>query len=150
MKLVIQRVNTASVSIKNKIVAKIAQGLLLFVGIENNDNEEDIVWLSNKVLNLRIFNDSKGLMNFSVNDIKGNILLVSQFTLHASTKKGSRPSFIKAAKPDIAIPIYQKFIQQLEKDFNKKIATGQFGADMQIHSENNGPVTIIIDSKNRN
>ncbi|MDE3236682.1 MAG: D-tyrosyl-tRNA(Tyr) deacylase [Bacteroidota bacterium] len=149
MRVVIQRVTEASVTVDNNIIGNIENGLLVLVGIEDADTDEDIEWLSNKIVNLRIFNDEQGVMNKSVVDIKGRILLISQFTLHASTKKGNRPSYIKASKPDIAIPMYEKMIRQLEKDSGQKIETGQFGADMKVRLLNDGPVTIVIDSKNR-
>ena len=149
MKVVIQRVSEASVTVDGNITGKINQGLLVLVGIEDADTNEDIEWLSNKIVNLRIFNDEALVMNKSVIDIAGDILLVSQFTLHASTKKGNRPSYIKASKPDFAIPIYQKMIEKLEKDLNKKVETGVFGADMKLKLLNDGPVTIVIDSKNK-
>ena len=149
MKIVIQRVSEASVTIDSKIVAQINQGLLVLVGIEEADTIEDTNWLVSKIVNLRIFPDENEVMNLSVKDIDGEIIVVSQFTLHAATKKGNRPSYIKAAKPDIAIPMYEKFVQQLETDLGKKIQTGQFGADMKVALVNDGPVTIIIDSKNR-
>lgn len=149
MRIVIQRVSEASVEIEQKIVAQIHQGLLVLVGIEDEDNLEDSNWLVSKIVNLRIFADENDVMNLSVKDIDGEIIAVSQFTLHALTKKGNRPSYIKAAKPDIAIPMYEKFIQQLETELGKKIQTGQFGADMKVALVNDGPVTIIIDSKNR-
>lgn len=149
MRIVIQRVSEASVTIEQKIVAQINQGLLVLVGIEEEDSLEDINWLVSKIVNLRIFADDNGIMNLSVKDIDGEIIAVSQFTLHALTKKGNRPSYIKAAKPDIAIPMYEKFVQQLEFELSKKIQTGQFGADMKVALINDGPVTIIIDSKNK-
>ena len=149
MRAVIQRVSKASVTIAGKIEGQIESGLLVFLGIEDADNDEDIKWLSNKTANLRIFNDEEGVMNRSVIDIEGQILLISQFTLHASTKKGNRPSYIKASKPDIAIPLYNKMIQQLETDLAKKIKTGIFGADMKVELLNDGPVTIVIDTKNK-
>lgn len=149
MKIVIQRVSEASVTIDSKIVAQINQGLLVLVGIEEADTIEDTNWLVSKIVNLRIFPDENEVMNLSVKDIDGEIIVVSQFTLHAATKKGNRPSYIKAAKPDIAIPMYEKFVQQLETDLGKKIQTGQFGADMKVSLVNDGPVTIIIDSKNK-
>ncbi len=149
MRIVIQRVSEASVEIEQKIVAQIHQGLLVLVGIEEEDNLEDSNWLVSKIVNLRIFADENDVMNLSVKDIDGEIIAVSQFTLHALTKKGNRPSYIKAAKPDIAIPMYEKFVQQLETELGKKIQTGQFGADMKVALVNDGPVTIIIDSKNR-
>jgi D-aminoacyl-tRNA deacylase len=149
MKIVIQRVSKASVTIENILKSSIDTGLLILLGIEDADTFEDIEWLSSKVCNLRVFPDENGVMNLSVKDINGDIILVSQFTLHASTKKGNRPSYIKSAKPDIAIPLYEKMINQLEKDLGKSIQTGTFGADMKIELINDGPVTIIIDSKNR-
>ena len=150
MKLVIQRVTHASVVVEEQTVGAIDQGLLVLVGIENEDNQEDINWISNKLVNMRIFNDAQDVMNLSVKDIEGNILIISQFTLHASTQKGNRPSYIQAAKPDIAIPLYEKFIQKVEEDLGKTVQTGIFGADMKVSLLNDGPVTIIIDSKNRN
>ncbi len=149
MKAVIQRVSQASVTIENKIVAQINQGLLILIGIEDLDNQEDINWLTSKIANLRIFADEKDVMNLSVKDIDGEIIVVSQFTLHAATKKGNRPSYIKAAKPEIAIPLYENFVMQIEKEISKKIQTGQFGADMKVALINDGPVTIIIDTKNK-
>lgn len=149
MKVVIQRASEASVFIGGKQKSSIKTGLLVLVGIEASDNEEDIKWLSNKIVNLRIFDDENQIPNLSVKEIGGEILLVSQFTLQASTKKGNRPSYLKASKPEIAIPVYEKMIQQLEKDLGKKISTGEFGADMQVALVNDGPVTIVIDSKNR-
>jgi D-tyrosyl-tRNA(Tyr) deacylase len=135
--------------INEAIHAKIGEGLLVLLGIEDADDTADIEWLSNKIVNLRIFNDEQGVMNISIRDMKGEILLVSQFTLHASTKKGNRPSYIKASKPDIAIPIYEKMIRQLSNDLGQPIKTGEFGADMKIELLNDGPVTIVIDTKNR-
>ncbi|MBC5835927.1 D-tyrosyl-tRNA(Tyr) deacylase [Flavobacterium sp. F372] len=149
MRIVIQRVSEASVEIEQKIVAQINQGLLVLVGIEEEDTSEDSNWLVSKIVNLRIFADENEVMNLSVKDIAGEIIAVSQFTLHALTKKGNKPSYIKAAKPDIAIPMYEKFVQQLETELGKKIQTGQFGADMKVTLVNDGPVTIIIDSKNK-
>jgi D-tyrosyl-tRNA(Tyr) deacylase len=149
MRVIIQRVTQAGVSINNTIKSEIKTGLLVFAGIEDADTQEDIIWLSNKIVNLRIFDDENKVPNISVKDIGGDILLVSQFTLHASTKKGNRPSYIKASKPDIAIPLYEKMITQLEIDLGKKIFTGEFGADMKVSLLNEGPVTIIIDSKNK-
>ena len=149
MRAVIQRVNYASVNIENNIFSKIDKGLLLLIGIEENDTEEDCSWLAHKIVNLRIFSDEKGKMNLSVKDVSGQILAVSQFTLHAQTKKGFRPSYIRAAKPEKAIPLYNKFVYCLEKEFGKKVYTGQFGAYMRIALENDGPVTIIIDTKNK-
>jgi len=149
MRAVIQRVSRASVTVEEKIVSKIQQGLLIFLGIEDTDTQEDQIWLSKKIANLRIFNDDDGVMNNSLLQINGDAIVVSQFTLHASTKKGNRPSYIKAAKPDIAIPIYEGFIKQFERDLSKKVGTGIFGADMKIDLLNDGPVTIIIDTKNK-
>ncbi len=149
MRIVIQRVSKASVKVDGNITGEIAQGLLVFMGIEDTDTMEDITWLSNKIVNLRIFSDENGVMNKSVKDIDGGILLVSQFTLHASTKKGNRPSYSKASKSDFAIPMYEKMIQQLNSDAGKNISTGIFGADMKVELLNDGPVTIVIDSKNR-
>lgn len=135
--------------VDEKVTGQIGQGLLVLLGIEDTDTDEDIQWLSGKIVNLRIFNDEEGVMNKSVIDVDGNILLVSQFTLHASTKKGNRPSYIRASKPDFAIPTYEKMIAQLEKDLGKKIQTGIFGADMKVELLNDGPVTIVIDSKSK-
>lgn len=149
MKVVIQRVSQASVTINEKRKSSIGLGCLILIGIEGTDNQEDIEWLSSKICNLRIFNDENGIMNLSVKDVNGEIQLVSQFTLHASTKKGNRPSYINAAKPEIAIPLYEKMIVQLRSDLGKDIQTGEFGADMEVELINDGPVTIIIDSKNR-
>ncbi|WGH74986.1 D-aminoacyl-tRNA deacylase [Tenacibaculum tangerinum] len=149
MKIVIQRVSEASVTIEDKIVAQIQHGLLVLLGIVEEDTQEDINWLSNKIANLRVFNDEKGVMNKSLLDSNGDVIVVSQFTLHASTKKGNRPSYIKAAKPDVAIPLYEGFVKQLETDIGKKVQTGQFGADMKVALVNDGPVTIIIDSKDK-
>ncbi|OUD29035.1 D-aminoacyl-tRNA deacylase [Flavobacterium psychrophilum] len=149
MKVVIQRVSQTSVTIDSKIVAKIQKGLLILVGIEDSDNQEDINWLSSKIINLRIFEDKNEVMNLSVKDINGEIIVVSQFTLQALTKKGNRPSYIKASKPEIAIPLYQSFVSQLETELGKKVQTGIFGADMKVSLINDGPVTIIIDSKNK-
>ena len=149
MRAVIQRVSEANVTIDNIVRSSIQNGLLVLAGIEDADNTEDIVWLSAKIVNLRIFNDENGVMNRSIKEIAGNILLVSQFTLHASTKKGNRPSYIKASKPDIAIPLYEQLISQLEQDLGKPIDTGEFGADMKVGLINDGPVTIVIDTKSR-
>lgn len=149
MRAVIQRVSEASVTVDGNITASIKAGLLVLLGIEDADTSEDIVWLSSKIANLRIFNDADGVMNISLRDIDGEILLVSQFTLHAATKKGNRPSYIRASKPNIAIPLYEQMIIQLEKDLNKKIQTGIFGADMKVKLLNDGPVTIVIDTKAR-
>ena len=149
MRVVLQRVSSASVTIDSKIVADIKKGLVVLVGIEDADNQEDTDWLVNKIVNLRIFGDENDVMNLSVKDIDGDIIVVSQFTLHAATKKGNRPSYIKASKPDIAIPLYENFVQSVEFKLSKKIQTGVFGADMQVALVNDGPVTIMIDSKNR-
>lgn len=160
MKAVIQRVSKASVSIENEVVAIIQKGLLVLVGIEDADNQEDISWLTSKIANLRIFSNpspalpegegaKKGVMNLSLKDIDGEMIIVSQFTLHAQTKKGNRPSYIKASKPEIAIPMYENFVQNMELELAKKVQTGQFGADMQVSLINDGPVTIVIDTKNR-
>ena len=149
MRVVIQRVLEASVVVDEKVVGAIGNGLLVLLGIEDADTEEDITWLSNKITGLRLFDDAAGVMNLSVKDIGGDILLISQFTLLASTKKGNRPSFIRAAKPDTAIPLYESFIKQVEADLGKPVGTGEFGADMKVQLLNDGPVTIIIDSKNR-
>jgi D-tyrosyl-tRNA(Tyr) deacylase len=149
MRAVIQRVSGASVSINGKIHSQIGRGLLVLLGIEDADTVEDIEWLGAKIVNLRIFNDENGVMNISVADCDGEILLVSQFTLHASTKKGNRPSYIKASKPEFAIPVYEKMISQLSKDLGKPVQTGEFGADMKVELVNDGPVTIVIDTKNK-
>ena len=149
MKAVIQRVSEASVKIDGQVNGSIKQGLLVLLGIADEDNEADINWLIQKILNLRIFPDEENIMNLSLKDINGELLLISQFTLCASTKKGHRPSYIKAAKPSIAIPLYEKFVSKLELDFGRNIATGIFGADMKVSLVNDGPVTIIIDSKNK-
>ena len=149
MRAVIQRVVSASVTIEGKIYSQIGKGLLVLIGIEDADNEEDIAWLSSKIVSLRILDDAAGVMNESVKDQNGEIILVSQFTLHASTKKGNRPSYIKASKPDVAIPIYEKMIQQLNADLGKPAKTGVFGAEMKVELVNDGPVTIIIDTKSR-
>lgn len=149
MKVVIQRVAEASVTIENAIVASIEKGLLILVGIEDADTQEDIKWLVSKIVNIRIFNDENQVMNLSVKDKDGDVIVVSQFTLHASTKKGNRPSYIKASKPEIAIPLYENFVQQLENELGKKVQTGIFGADMKVNILNDGPVTIVIDSKNK-
>ncbi|MGE0561324.1 MAG: D-aminoacyl-tRNA deacylase [Flavobacteriales bacterium] len=149
MKTVIQRVLSASVEINQITKSEIGNGLLILLGIEHEDTPEDIEWLCGKIARLRIFGDENGAMNLSILDTNGEVIIVSQFTLHASTKKGNRPSFINAAKPEIAIPLYEKFITQLEKELNKKIQTGEFGADMKVSLVNDGPVTIIIDSKNK-
>jgi D-tyrosyl-tRNA(Tyr) deacylase len=149
MKTVIQRVSEASVTINNIQVSAIEKGLLILVGIENEDTFDDIDWLCKKIVNLRIFNDENDVMNQSVLAINGDAIIVSQFTLHASTKKGNRPSYIKAAKPEIAIPLYEKFIETFQNLLNKKVGTGKFGADMKVALINDGPVTILIDSKLR-
>jgi len=149
MKIVIQRVSEASVVIDNSEVASIKKGLLVLLGIVNEDTKEDIDWLCNKIANLRIFTDENGVMNRSLKDSEGDIILVSQFTLHASTRKGNRPSYIKAAKPDVAIPLYENFKETLQNTLGKSIQTGEFAADMKVNLVNDGPVTIIIDSKNR-
>lgn len=149
MVVVIQRVSEASVTINATVKGKIDKGLLILLGIEDADNQEDIDWLTKKVINLRIFPDENEVMNKSLLDVEGDILLISQFTLHASTKKGNRPSYIKASKPEFAIPMYEKFIHTLEEEFGKSIQTGEFGADMKVALINDGPVTIVIDSKNR-
>lgn len=149
MRVVLQRVSQASVTVESKIVADIQKGLLILVGIEDSDTQEDIDWLVGKIIKIRIFGDENDVMNCSVQDVDGDIIVVSQFTLHASTKKGNRPSYIKAAKPEFAIPMYENFVKSLEKEFGKKIQTGIFGADMKVSLLNDGPVTILIDSKNR-
>jgi D-tyrosyl-tRNA(Tyr) deacylase len=149
MRAVIQRVTRASVTIDGKVHAAIEDGLLVFVGIEDSDTTGDIEWLSGKITGLRIFNDNNGIMNIDIKEVDGDILLISQFTLHAMTRKGNRPSYIRAAKPDIAIPLYEKLIQQLCRDLGKFIKTGIFGADMKVELVNDGPVTILIDTKNR-
>lgn len=149
MRAAVQRVTEASVVIQGKVKSKINKGLLVFIGIEDEDAHEDIEWLSNKIINLRIFDDENKIPNISVKDIDGDILVVSQFTLHASTKKGNRPSYLKASKAEIAIPLYEQFIIQLSHDFGKIIFTGEFGADMKVELVNDGPVTIWIDTKNK-
>ena len=149
MRAVIQRVSKASVTIDQRVNSQIGHGLLVLIGIEDADTTEDIEWLSTKIINLRIFNDDKGVMNLSVKETGGDILLVSQFTLQASTKKGNRPSYLKASKPDFAIPVYEKMILQLTNDLGKPIGTGVFGADMKVELLNDGPVTILIDTKNK-
>ena len=149
MKVVIQRASKSSVTIEGKKVASIEKGLLILLGIVNEDTQEDIQWLSNKIANLRVFDDENGVMNKSIIDVKGDAIVVSQFTLHASTKKGNRPSYIKAAKPDIAIPLYEAFVKQLKLDLGNNVQTGEFGADMKVELINDGPVTIIIDTKNK-
>ena len=149
MRAVIQRVSRASVTIEGKIHGQIDNGLLVLLGVEDADTIEDIEWLSNKIINLRIFSDDNGVMNTCVKDVKGNILLISQFTLHASTRKGNRPSYIRASKPEVAIPIYERMIRQLSNDLGTPIQTGVFGADMKVELLNDGPVTIVIDTKNK-
>jgi len=149
MRIVVQRVSQASVTVDNQVTGQIDAGLLVLLGIEDADTEEDILWLSNKIVNLRVFNDAEGVMNVGIREKDGDILLVSQFTLHASTKKGNRPSYIRASKPDFAVPMYERMIRQLELDLGKKIQAGVFGADMKVALLNDGPVTIVIDSKNR-
>ena len=149
MRLVIQRVKSASVTIENATYASINTGLMVLVGIEDADDEKDADWLVQKLIGMRIFSDAEGKMNLSVKEIKGEVLVVSQFTLHASTQKGNRPSFIKAARPEKAIPLYESFIEKINKELNKECKTGVFGADMQVELINDGPVTIFIDSKNR-
>lgn len=149
MKVVIQRVLEASVTIDSQKVAEINKGLLVLLGIEDASNQEDSIWLTSKIANLRIFGDEKGVMNLSIKDIDGDMIVVSQFTLHAQTKKGNRPSYIKASKPEYAIPMYEGFIKQMETELGKKVQTGQFGADMKVALVNDGPVTIIIDTKNK-
>ncbi|MBP1652995.1 MAG: D-tyrosyl-tRNA(Tyr) deacylase [Bacteroidetes bacterium] len=149
MRAVIQRVTRASVTVDEQTTGSIQTGLLVLLGIEDADNAEDITWLSNKLVNLRVFGDAEGVMNLSVKDVDGGILLVSQFTLFAGTKKGNRPSYIRASKPDIAIPLYEQMIQQLSQDLGKPVATGIFGADMKVDLLNDGPVTILIDTKSK-
>ena len=149
MKVVVQRVSSASVEVEGSIVGAIGNGMMVLVGIEESDTLDDLHWLSSKLTQLRIFNDASGVMNVSIKDIAGEILLVSQFTLHASTKKGNRPSYIKAARPEKAIPVYEQFKQQLEMDLGRRVATGIFGADMKVSLINDGPVTITIDTKNK-
>jgi len=149
MRVVLQRVSQASVTVEGNKTADIQKGLLVLVGIEDADTQEDIDWLVGKIIKMRIFGDENDVMNCSVQDIDGDIIVVSQFTLHASTKKGNRPSYIKASKPEFAIPMYENFVKSLEKDFGKKVQTGIFGADMKVSLLNDGPVTIIIDSKNK-
>lgn len=149
MKVVLQRVASASVTVEDKIVGEIQKGIVVLVGIEDADTQEDIDWLVTKITQLRIFGDDNGVMNLSVEEVNGDVLVVSQFTLHAATKKGNRPSYIKAARPEIAIPIYEKFVNTLENKLGKKVPTGIFGADMKVALLNDGPVTIIMDSKNK-
>lgn len=150
MRAVIQRVSKSSVTINGDMVASIGRGMLILLGIVDEDTENDIKWLSNKIVNLRIFNDEKGVMNNSLKDIEGEAIVVSQFTLHANSRKGNRPSYIKAAKPEIAIPLYEAFLTQFELDLGKKVQTGEFGADMKVELLNDGPVTIIMDTKDKN
>ncbi|MDT0621147.1 D-aminoacyl-tRNA deacylase [Croceitalea vernalis] len=149
MRAVIQRVSRASVTVKENVISQIETGLLVLLGIEDEDSQEDITWLSRKIANLRIFNDSEGIMNQSILEANGDAIVVSQFTLHAAVKKGNRPSYMKASKPDIAIPLYESFIGQLKTDLGKNVGTGIFGADMKVDLLNDGPVTIIIDTKNK-
>ena len=149
MKAVLQRVSSASVRVDGEIISQIESGIMILLGIEDADTSDDILWLSKKIVNLRIFNDANGIMNLSLMDTDGDAIVVSQFTLHASTKKGNRPSYIRAAKPDIAIPLYKAFIKQMQTDLGKKIGTGVFGADMKVSLVNDGPVTILFDTKNK-
>ncbi|MDX1327943.1 MAG: D-aminoacyl-tRNA deacylase [Arenibacter sp.] len=149
MRAVIQRVSQASVTVEGEVISEISKGVLVLLGIEEADGEEDIAWLCRKIANLRIFNDSEGVMNESLLQQEGDVIVVSQFTLHAATKKGNRPSYLKAAKPDTAIPLYEQFVAQMEKEIGRKVGTGVFGADMQVAMINDGPVTIQIDTKNR-
>ncbi|MFH6604626.1 D-aminoacyl-tRNA deacylase [Maribacter algicola] len=149
MRAIIQRVSRASVTVEGNLISKIKMGLLVLLGIENADAKEDIEWLSRKIVNLRIFNDENGIMNKSLLEVDGDVIIVSQFTLHAATKKGNRPSYIKAAKPDRAIPVYEQFVRQVELDLGKRVGTGVFGADMKVDLLNDGPVTLIIDTKNK-
>ena len=149
MRVVLQRVSSASVTVEDKIVGEIQKGLVVLVGIEDADTQEDIDWLVTKITQLRVFGDENGVMNLSVEEVKGDVLVVSQFTLHAATKKGNRPSYIKAARPEVAIPLYEKFVSTLENKLGKKVPTGIFGADMKVALLNDGPVTIIMDSKNK-
>ncbi len=150
MRAVIQRVSEASVTIDRKVCAVCYQGLLILLGIEDEDGDEDIEWLCRKIVNMRIFNDDNGVMNESLKSVDGDAIIVSQFTLHASTKKGNRPSYIKAAKPEVAKPLYEKFLKKFENEFGKQAGTGSFGADMKVSLINDGPVTIILDSKQKN
>src|SRR5680860_325862 len=149
MRIVLQRVSQASVSIDNKIISAIKERILILLGIEDGDTSEDIKWLCNKIVKMRIFNDENSVMNLSLQDIDGEALVISQFTLHASTKKGNRPGYIKAARPEVAIPLYEEFIREFEKILGKKVGTGIFGADMKVSLLNDGPVTIVLDSKNK-
>ncbi len=150
MKAVIQRVKHASVTVNGNIISEIKHGILLLLGVSENDTSEDILWLSKKTANLRIFNDENGVMNTSLIDVNGEAIVVSQFTLQASTKKGNRPSYLRAAKPEIAIPLYEEFVKQFETEIGKKVGTGEFGADMKVELLNDGPVTIIIDTEDKN
>ncbi|MFD2891886.1 D-aminoacyl-tRNA deacylase [Flavobacterium chuncheonense] len=149
MRVVIQRVSEASVTVEGKRIAEIQKGLLIFVGIEDTDKQEDIDWLAQKITNLRVFADENDVMNLSVKDAKGDVLIISQFTLHALTKKGNRPSYIKAAKPNIAVPLYEAFVKKIEQELDKTVQTGDFGANMKVALINDGPVTITIDTKNK-
>ncbi|WP_313807849.1 D-aminoacyl-tRNA deacylase [Flavobacterium sp.] len=149
MRAVIQRVSEASVTIEGRKMASIGKGLLVLIGIEDASSQEDITWLTSKIVNLRIFGDENDVMNLSVKEVAGDIIVVSQFTLHASTRKGNRPSYIKASKPDHAVPMYESFVKQLESELGKKVQTGEFGADMKVALLNDGPVTIIMDTKNK-
>ncbi|MEG9328873.1 D-tyrosyl-tRNA(Tyr) deacylase [Salinimicrobium catena] len=149
MRVVLQRVSEASVTIEGKVRSEIEEGLLILLGIEEEDSEEDIKWLCGKIAKMRIFNDVNGVMNDCLLDVDGDAIVVSQFTLHAGTKKGNRPSYIKAAKPEVAIPLYEKFVKRLEQELGKSVGTGEFGADMKVRLLNDGPVTILVDSKNR-
>ena len=149
MIVIIQRVSEASVKVEGDVIGAIGKGLMVLVGFEDADTEEDLVWMAGKVINLRIFDDDNGIMNLSVKDVSGELLIVSQFTLHASTKKGNRPSYIKAAKPDISIPLYEQFVALLDEQIDSEVQTGEFGADMKVSLVNDGPVTIYIDSKNK-
>ncbi|MFC4632682.1 D-aminoacyl-tRNA deacylase [Dokdonia ponticola] len=149
MRVIIQRVSEASVTINNVVKSNISAGFLVLLGITHDDTQEDIEWLTNKIIGLRVFSDAQGAMNLSVKDIDGDLLVISQFTLHASTKKGNRPSFLEAARPEIAIPLYEKFVSTLSRKHTKQVYTGEFGADMKVRLLNDGPVTISIDSKNR-
>lgn len=150
MRALIQRVNYSKVIIEGKVKSEINHGMLILLGVENEDTDEDATWLSNKIAGLRIFDDYEGVMNVSVKDIEGDVMVISQFTLHANTKKGTRPSYIRAAKPDISVSLYEQFIRKMESELNKKVGIGEFGAYMKIDMENDGPVTIMIDSKNKN
>jgi D-aminoacyl-tRNA deacylase len=149
MRVVIQRVSSASVSVNKKVIGSCAKGLLILVGIEEGDTQEDVKWLSAKIVNLRIFNDAEDKMNLSLKDVNGEMLVVSQFTLHASTKKGNRPSYILAARPEKALPLFNTFVEMLKNESGKSVATGEFGAHMEVNLVNDGPVTIIIDTKNK-